>query len=392
MKKLMLTTAITSLLVTSAFAQTTITGELRLAYKGADAKKGATGKAVYTQTALTGADYISVGRGLETGSWTVPTYYAVANGMNTAANATADTFSSMSNEQQVNVQTKGKLNIGGLEYAAGFSFENDGDQLTTLFNENVYMDITNPSSGTTISIGRDHIQRSDSDRSAAVLVGHSPNDLSQLVFKTTTLFQQNLGPEASQNYGIAVLQKTPVGTFSYNYVPENGVSAASEDVVPSTKPAYEAGFVGDFGVKGLEAYYFKSADIDTASTSINKAKADSYGVKYLMGQFGAGYAHKKHNAAATDANKIEITESQYGLSYAVDNNLSLGLLYAKANATGGSTGVASNMNGTQKVKAVQLGYALGPVDLTVSYARNTDVLEVEGNDSNVFMTRLIGKF
>ena len=388
----MLTTAITSLLVTSAFAQTTITGELRLAYKGADAKKGATGKAAYTTTQLVGTDYISVGRGLEYGSWTAPTYYNVANGMNTAANATADTFSSMSNEQQVNVQTKGKLNIGGLEYAAGFSFENDGDQLTTLFNENVYMDITNPSSGTTISIGRDHIQRSDSDRSAAVLVGHSPNELSQLVFKTTTLFQQNLGPEASQNYGIAVLQKTPVGTFSYNFVPENGVSAASEDVVASTKPAYEAGFVGDFGVKGLEAYYFQSADLDTVTTKINKAKAESFGVKYLMGQFGAGYAHKKHNNADTDANKIEITESQYGLSYAVDNNLSLGLLYAKANANGGATGVASNMTGTQKVKAVQLGYALGPVDLTVSYARNTDVLEVEGNDSNVFMTRLIGKF
>lgn len=392
MKKLMLTSAIASLLVTSAFAQTTITGELRLAYKGADAKKGATGKAAYTTTALTGTDYTSVGRGLESGTWTVPTYYNVANGMNTAANATADTFSSMSSEQQINVQTKGKLNVGGLEYAAGFAIENDGEQLTTLFNENTYMDITNPSSGTTISIGRDHIQRSDSDRSAAVLVGHSPNDLSQLVFKTTTLFQQNLGPETSQNFGIAVLQKTPIGTFSYNFVPENGVNAASEDVVISTKPAYEAGFVGDFGVKGLEAYYFKSADIDTVTTSINKAKADSYGVKYLMGQFGAGYAHKKHNGAASDANKIEIKESQYGLSYAVDNNLSLGLLYAKANASGASTAVASNMTGTQKVKAVQLGYALGPVDLTVSYARNTDVLEVEGNDSNVFMTRLIGKF
>jgi hypothetical protein len=33
-------------------------------------------------------------------------------------------------------QTKGKLNLGGLDYAAGFSIENDGEQQTSLFNEN----------------------------------------------------------------------------------------------------------------------------------------------------------------------------------------------------------------------------------------------------------------
>jgi hypothetical protein len=48
--------------------------------------------------------------------------------------------------------------------------------------------------------------------------------------------------------------------------------------------------------------------------------------------------------------------------------------------------------GTQKVKAIQLGYALGPVDLTASYAKNTDMLGVEGNDTDAAMIRFIGKF
>ncbi len=56
---------------------------------------------------------------------------------------------------------KVKLNVGGLDYAAGFAIENDGDQATTLFNENVYFDLTYPGTGTTISFSRDHIQRSD---------------------------------------------------------------------------------------------------------------------------------------------------------------------------------------------------------------------------------------
>jgi hypothetical protein len=82
-------------------------------------------------------------------------------------------------EQQINIQNKGKLAIGGLDYAAGFSIENDGDQAGTIFNENVFIDLINASSGTTVSFSRDHIQRSDSDYSATNLVGFTPNELSQ---------------------------------------------------------------------------------------------------------------------------------------------------------------------------------------------------------------------
>jgi len=72
-------------------------------------------------------------------------------------------------ETQVNVQNKGKLN-NGLDYAAGFSLEFDGNDRTnttgaqsisgteanTISNENVYVDFI--SGNTTITIGVDHIQ------------------------------------------------------------------------------------------------------------------------------------------------------------------------------------------------------------------------------------------
>ena len=377
----MLTTAIASVITTAAIAQTSITGELRLSYKDVSAAKG------------------------------------LANTGN------ADTSYGFGAEQQINIQTKGKLNVGGLDYAAGFSIENDGEQTGTLFNENVYMDLTNASSGTTISFSRDHIQRSDTDRSATNLVGFTPNELSQTTNATSggTRFSQNLGPATSQQYGIAIIQATPVGSFSYNWVPNNAApsagtvsntqtlsgstvvgtgvpvvnantvgTASSEAVNPNTTAAYEYGFVGSLGVKGLEVAYFKSANQDYANTWANgavKAEAKNYGVKYNFGDFTVGANKKKYNPEA--ATLIETEETAYAAAVAINKDLSIGVLYAKAEANGAG---ATNTTVDQKIKAINLGYNLGPVALAAGYAKNTDSQGYSGADNDIFMIRLLGAF
>jgi hypothetical protein len=363
MKKLLLTTAIAGVMASgNAFAQTTITGELRLNYK------------------------------------------AIGN-VSTASGAAASTgaLNGFGNEQQINVQTKGKLNVLGLDYAAGFSMENDGTQTTTIFNENTYMDFTNASSGTTISISRDHIQRSDSDRSAAVLVGFTPNELSQ-GGPVRTLSAQNLGPAVGQATTLAVLQKTPIGTFSYAYAPtgnadqvstaaSNPVSQNSESTAENDdESAVEYGFTGDFGVKGLNTYYFKAKQNKGSIATSRDSESRSWGASYNMGQFSVGYADKKHNFIKTPSGAVDgitagtndITEKHYGVAYAVDNNLSVGAIYGKADYTGSP--------GTQKTKGVNIGYNLGPVALTVGYAQNTDVGGTLGADNNQGMVRFIGAF
>lgn len=379
MKKLMLTTAIATVFTTAAMAQTSITGELRINYKTVG---GATKGLLGTGT-------------------------------------TNDSTFGFGAEQQINVQNKGKLNVGGLEYAAGFAIENDGEQTGTLFNENVYFDLTNASTGTTLSIGRDHIQRSDSDRSATNLVGFTPNELSQTTNATNggTLFNQNLGPAVSQAYGVALLQKTPFGTFSYNWVPNNPRSAtannptgattiagtltgsnqitvsdgdkanvaASEAVNQQTTTAYEYGFVGDLGVKGLEVAYFKSANNDYAldwPTGAVKGEAKNYGVKYNFGDFTAGANKKVYNSEA--ATLTENTEKAFAIAYAVNKDLSIGLLKATAEKSTSTT--------EQSIKAINLGYNLGPVALAAGYAKNKDALGTAGNDNDIFMIRLLGAF
>jgi len=363
MKKLLLTTAIAGVMVSgSAFAQTTITGELRLNYK------------------------------------------AVGN-VSTASGAAPSTgaINGFGQEQQINIQTKGKLNVLGLDYAAGFSLENDGQQSTSLFNENTYMDFTNASSGTTLSISRDHIQRSDTDRSAAVLVGFSPNELSA-DGPVKTIFSQGIGPVTGQAMTASILQKTPIGTFSYSFAPTGNadqtttsnstwLNAASEATAENDEEsAYEYGFTGDFGVKGLNTYYFKSNQKKSSGVTAQTRDADarSIGASYNMGQFSVGYADKKYNFIQTSgstgstAGTNDISEKHYGVAYAVDNNLSIGAIYAKGDFSGSTA--------TQKTKGVNIGYNLGPVALTVGYAQNTDVGGTAGAENNQGMIRFIGAF
>ena len=366
MKKIMLTTAMVSVLSTAAIAQTSITGQLRISYSDISGDKGLTA----------------------TNSTT----------------STKDTAYGFGSEQQINISNKGKLPAFGLDYAAGMSIENDGIQTTTLFNENVYIDLINASSGTTISFGQDHIQRSDSDFSATNIVGFSPNELSQMnsTSNAGTRFKQTLGAAPSTHFGAAVLQKTPYGTFSYNYAPNISSGAAqtdasvgtSETVNPNTTGAYEAGFMGDLGVKGLTVHFFKNKadDVITATNTVS-AEAKNYGAKYNFGQVTVGVNQKVHQAETTAALKnstvagtstAEHTEKAIAAAFAVNKDLSIGLLYAKAE----QDGVAID----QKIKAINIGYALGPIAVDVGYGKNKDGNGIAGNDSDHFIARMITNF
>ena len=367
----MLTTALASVLTTAAIAQTTVTGEIRVSYSDISMKKGALGTTDGTAS----------------------------------QGGTADSSYGFGVEQQINIQTKGKLNVGGLDYAAGFSIENDGNQTGTLFNENTYIDIINAGTGTTLSFSRDHIQRSDTDFSATNLVGFTPNELSQTsgVTNNGTRFKQSIGAQPGQQFGAAIVQKTPYGSFSYLYVPNNGSNndqnagttpstGGSEDVVANTTAAYEYGFVGDLGVKGLQLHYFKNANNDVVTASnVVKAEAKNMGVKYNFGDVTIGANRKIHQQETTAANLVnaanttsEITETAFAAAYAVNKDVSLGLLMARA--------TRDNSNVDQKIKAINVGYALGPVNLAVGYGRNTDQGGVSGAETSHFIARLIGAF
>jgi hypothetical protein len=356
MKKLLVTTALAGLFVTgSANAQTTITGELRINYGAAAADQGT---------------------------------------------VNAKSQRGFGAEQQLNIQTKGKLNVGGIEYAAGFAIENDGEQSTTLFNENTYMDFI--VGNTTLSLSRDHIQRADTDRSAAVLLGYSPNDLnSQSGFSAATAptrFQQSPGPQVGQNFSFALLQKTDIGTFSAAYTPTatevSGIRTtastqssanASErtgEGNATAESAYEIGFTGSLGVKGLDVYAFYGEENKRAGYA-TKADIENYGIKYTMGDITAGYTYKKYNDASTGT-RTENKENHYGLGYAVNKDVTVALLVADAKGTGDTV--------KEKAKSIQVGYNLGPVGMVAGYGVSDNIAGISTQDSKEIFVRFIGAF
>ena len=354
MKKLILTTALTGLMISgSAIAQTSVTGELRIAHK------------------------------------------AVSSSAPTAGTTTSNRGFGI--EQQLNISNKGKLNVGGLNYAAGFSLENDGVQTSSLFNENNYIDIINPASGTTISLSQDHIQRMDTSRSNSYHFGFDANDMSTSGVGTT-MFSQTGGPGVGQSQTIAIIQDVGTfGKFSYAYAPTltdsstttttTGAGGDASLAESDEESAYEVGFVGDLGVKGVNVAYFKSEQKAKPGQPV-KSEGEYLGASYTTGAITAGVTRREYfNDEATAAAKKEIKETHYGLTYAVNPAVSVNAVYGKVDASD----KAARPN-DQKIKMIQVGYNLGPVALVAAFAKNEDIGGVAGQDSDVFMTRLLTAF
>jgi hypothetical protein len=215
------------------------------------------------------------------------------------------------------------------------------------------------------------------------------------------------GPGVGQSQSVAVIQDIgKFGKLSYNYAPtltdksttvlSTGTGSSENFTETNEKGGYEIGFVGDLGVKGLTVDYFNSKQTKMNARDI-KAEGENIGIRYNTGALTIGVARKVWNDDfATAATKVETTEKNYGIAYAVNNNLTVGLLHATAenNIVGAivaATGITPGVQ-TQKLTAIQMGYNLGPVALTVGVARNTDLNGTNGNDSDMIMTRLTGAF
>ena len=126
------------------------------------------------------------------------------------------------------------------------------------------------------------------------------------------------------------------------------------------------------------------------------------GAKYNFGSFTVA-ANKKLSqvesfAINTSGAVGEITEKAYSVAYAVNKDLSVGVLVGDASRSyaGDTTaGAGSDLvdgRAKQKLKAINVGYALGPVNLAVGYAKNENVAGTSGSDTEVYMARLIGAF
>ena len=415
--KLLITTALASSLVAgSAIAQTAITGSLTASYKS-------------------------------------------VQGKNNSGNG-----NSFGKESQINIQNKGKLNIGGLSYAAGFSLEFDGADgiysyravptLTTTTAtssttsvtslaastvlasasvdattrqtgtsgwhlENNYIDIISESTGTTLTISSDHIQNGRGG--LAHIVGQHAEDFTGGVARTTTGYAMDYaGTAVAESFGIGIVQNVgKLGKLSALYVPnhqasidvnrDTGTTAANspqsggvvaddgDAVLGSDKrpTAYEIGFIGDLGVKGLTVKAFMNREgikqSDAGVANDEKTRGNTLGVRYSFDAFTVGVNQmneKLGTAAGTIPTKTK--QMEYGLGYAVSKDLSLGLYHNRAKRDGVVT--SATLGDVEKTTSIALGYSLGPVALSAQYGKVTDMGGTKASDAEVMYIALTTAF
>lgn len=351
--KLLTTTAIAGLLITSsAFAQTTVTGNLDLSYKGVSTD-----------------------------------------------NTKGSSFRGFGKETQINISNKGKLN-NGMDYVAGFSIEHDGQESGTaattsgvaMFSENVYIDFI--SGGTTITIGADHIQNPDYEPTTITGLADLDEVISG-VNLATPAFVNNIGSPYTA-YGIGVTQNVGVGNVSVYYAPSTGAiagdsagghGATSAGYVDGSNSTYEVGFRGGLGVKGLDVGVFYNS-VDSNDKGTNTSSADNWklGAKYSIGAItvGASYASQDTNGANPQTTK---ETRAIALGYALSPNASVSIGHAK---TEDST--ASKKAFEEKITAIQLGYSLGPVGLGLSVGKVDNIGNTDRADGKAAMFQASTRF
>ena len=345
MKKLMITSALVgSLFAGAASAQTTVSGNLGISYL-----------ATSNDTENKGVNVGTFGR-----------------------------------ESQINISNKGKLN-NGLDYVAGFSLEFDGGDNTgastgsiTKANavgqqqENVYIDFIN--GNTTFTVGVDHFQNTDTHITNLVGFGYIGADG---INNTASIY-----PAAAQsfysNWGVGVAQKALGGQFGLWYSPQMSNTATTDIGNTLTSVAqvdnnagYELTYIGDLGVKGLSIVAgYARADSPTQGSKIG---GDRIGVKYNLGNLTFAF----DDVTAKVANTFDTDGRSYGVSYAINKDVSAGITWAEATREGSKD---------EETVLIALGYNLGPVTVQAQHKMAQNVGGVASNDGEITGIYLGTKF
>jgi len=250
----------------------------------------------------------------------------------------------------------------------------DATEANSISNENIYIDFINASSATTITVGVDHIQNITGSVVPQVMGNTIDNVAVGMGGKATN----TMGANPKESIGFGIVQGIPTAglTASAWYAPNNGdfgvrdQGNANGSVVGIRNSAYELGLTGAnvAGVKGLSLRYFYNKE-DSSAANISDLKGKAYGAAYQTGPFGLGYEkHTQNRTAGTSTADQDLDVKTYGLTYAVNPNVTLGLVQIKTDVTG-----LSNAGNKEKITSLQLGYNLGPVAVVAAYSKGENV-------------------
>ena len=410
-KKLLLSTALVGSMITgsSAIAQTTVSGSLDLHYRAQKVSGGLnSNEGLGRETQLNiaskgklnnGWDYLA-GFSLEfdgnqrnpvagTQDATVyktPTSTSTSTVVvGTAAGTTATNLGNIS----VGTTSLTNLVITTTTTTTTTAPSSDATEANSISNENIYIDFINASSGTTITVGVDHIQ----NITGSVVPQVMGNTIDNVAVGMGAKATNTMGANPKESIGFGIIQAIPSAglTASAWYAPNNGDFGvrdqynASGAVTGIRNSAYEVGLTGNdvAGVKGLSLRYFYNKE-DKSTSALSDIEGRSYGIAYQTGPFGIGAEkHTQNRTSGTATTDADLTVKTYGVTYAASQNVTLGLTQLRTDTVGLVK---------EKITSLQLGYNLGPVAVIAAYSKGEDVAGTAGNDITEGAIRLSTKF
>jgi len=382
-KKLLLSTALVGGMITgsSAIAQTTVSGSLDLHYRAQKVSNGLnSNEGLGRETQLNiankgklnnGWDYLA-GFSLEfDGNQRNPVVGTQdASGYKAQTNTTTHTIAAAAS-----TITNGTTSVTQLLSTTTTStFSSDATEANSISNENIYIDFINAGSGTTITVGVDHIQ----NITGSVVPQVMGNTIDNVAVGMGAKATNTMGANPKESIGFGIIQGIPAAglTASAWYAPNNGDFGVADQGLANgsqtgvRNSAYELGLTGAnvAGVKGLSLRYFYNKE-DSSAVGISDIKGKAYGAAYQTGPFGLGIEkHTQNRTAGTSTADQDLDVKTYGLTYAVSPNVTLGLVQIKTDVTG-----LSNAGNKEKITSLQLGYNLGPVAVVAAYSKGENV-------------------
>ena len=328
-------------------------------------KKLLLGSALAASVLLAGSSYAEtkVSGYLETSITSTESKTAGVSGVSTPSN--------IGHETSIDLKTSKELD-NGFTMSAGFGMQ-DGVQADQYLKLSI--------ADTTVAVGADVTGVAD-NVSLEDFTGHINQS-----FHDTGIGEITGAGSISVHGGTAVyvIQKTDMLTFEGAYAPTRNGTQASAATATSQLPGsgYDLAVHGNLGVEGLKVGY-GIVEASQDGTSGLTDDVQTYGIKYSMGAFTAGYGNTTTEISGANNTKPSKESSSLGVIYQVSDALSLGVY----------TGLVEVQDQVtdEELMSVQAGYDFGGMGITLGYYEATDVGGVRGTDESLFEVRTVTKF
>jgi hypothetical protein len=279
-------------------------------------------------------------------------------------------------ETNIGLSTSKDLD-NGMSMTAGFLLENGASdtEYLTVGTDAFRLDIANDYGNNLSQTAIPHI----SDQ-AGTIIG---------LANATTTYDNIEVANAHNAHHVAINANAVGGTFTARYTPDvaNTRSGASSNTDAGAS-ATEIMYKGSFGVDGLSVVAGKGEEEAATSAGAKDGEHTKIGLAYNFGQFAVGVEQQDSETAAATASQVETETKKAGVTFAANDNLSLGVVMLETEKKSGGTKSAND----EEVTMLQLGYNFGGLGIEVSYADVENAGNTANTDVETFQIRTITKF